>query len=503
MARVRAHAAPITVAVLTVSGLVLRVVVMTESLLADELSTYWIVSSNGISGVWSTVHGDAEITPPLYFLAAWLATQFDSAPELTRFPSLLAGVATIPVVYLLGLRTVGRTAAVTGAAVVALSPFTIYYSAEARGYALVILLVALSTLAMLLAADRHRPGWWAIYAVASCAAMLTHYTAAFPLAAQLAWLLWAESEARRPALIANVCAAVAFLPWLSGLQADLESPTTEILSALSPFDVTHIRISITHATVGYPYQVVGLRVFPGVVPLILFAVGAVLGIVGLVRSSLGQRLGKQLAAIDPRVVLVVVVAASVPLGTAFVSLVGTNLFSTRNLAASWPGYALTLGALLVAAGPRMRPVAIGCVLACLGIASLELVLGHEARRLDFTAAGRVVDREARPGDVVVDAAPLTPGPISPLDVALRKPHPIIRSGAPIQRVRPFAVFDRVIPDDEVIRHAVHRAKGKRIFLVGSTNAVSLERDLVGEGYRLVRRDRFPGFAELQVQIWER
>ena len=68
----------------------------------DELSTHWIVSRNDLWGVISTVHTDAEITPPLSFVASWLTTRIDFAPEFLRAPSLIAGAATIPLVYLLG-----------------------------------------------------------------------------------------------------------------------------------------------------------------------------------------------------------------------------------------------------------------------------------------------------------------------------------------------------------------------------------------------------------------
>ena len=53
----------------------------------------------------------AEITPPLSFLLVWLRTRLGHSPELLRLPSLIAGTATIPIVYLVGVRTVGRMAA--------------------------------------------------------------------------------------------------------------------------------------------------------------------------------------------------------------------------------------------------------------------------------------------------------------------------------------------------------------------------------------------------------
>ena len=160
-ARVRAWSArwPLTVAcvaVLTAVGLALRLAIAGQSLFADELSTYWIVSTNGLGGVVSTVHTDAEITPPLSFVLAWLTTRLELTPELLRAPSLIAGSAAIPLIYLVGLRTVGRGAALVATALCALSPFMIFYSTEARGYALAITLVLGSTLALLVALDDGR-----------------------------------------------------------------------------------------------------------------------------------------------------------------------------------------------------------------------------------------------------------------------------------------------------------------------------------------------------------
>src|SRR3954470_16224835 len=101
---------PILVA-LTLLGVILRTVVGPQDLFGDELSTHWIIAGHNLGGVISTVHTDAEITPPLYFSLAWLSTRIAFTPELLRAPSLVAGAATIPLVYLIGVRTVGRRAA--------------------------------------------------------------------------------------------------------------------------------------------------------------------------------------------------------------------------------------------------------------------------------------------------------------------------------------------------------------------------------------------------------
>ena len=51
---------------------------------------------------------------------------------LVRLPSLVLGTAAIPVVFLLGRRVAGTRVGLFAAAILALSPFAIFYSTEAR-----------------------------------------------------------------------------------------------------------------------------------------------------------------------------------------------------------------------------------------------------------------------------------------------------------------------------------------------------------------------------------
>ena len=178
---------PLVVLGMVVVGGVLRLVVARQDLFGDELATYWVVSTRGLRGVVETVSTTAEITPPFSFVLSWLTTRLGLSPELVRLPALVAGIAAIPLVYAVGTRTVGRSAAVLGAALTTLSPFMIFYSAEARGYGLLMGLLLLSTLALLLAIDTDKAGWWVLYGLCVCLAAYTHYTAVFVLVGQLGW----------------------------------------------------------------------------------------------------------------------------------------------------------------------------------------------------------------------------------------------------------------------------------------------------------------------------
>lgn len=504
----------LVVGLLIVVGLGLRLSVAHQPLFADELSTYWISATHGLGSVVSLMYGTsaikhAEITPPLYFLAAWLTSQIGHAPELLRLPSLVAGTLSIPVMYLLGLRTVGRRAALVATAVTALAPFMIYYSSEARSYGVMMLLVMVSTLSMLLAVDTRRTRWWVLYAVCSCAAFYTHYTCAFVLGAQLLWLWWAHPEARRSALLANLGAAAGVLPWVPGLINDFNSPTVGILSALSPFTVHDVRIALEHWTVGYPYaSSAPLTGLPGTPALILLGLAIVIVIAGASRRALSWRPKP-----ESRIVLVLALVLITPLAEAAVSAVSTHLFGVRNLAASWPALALALAALLVAAGPRLRPLAVALAVVSFAIGAVKM-LDHRYERPNYQATADFIEHHARSGDVVIDeTGQLSPGPVTPLDVALHSQIPVFRAGSPAERDHPFGFLDPIAPISQAIAHAVAAAHGGRIFVVSTVFAPSeipglarLVAPIHGHfpaPYRLVERHVYAGIARAKIEVYSR
>jgi hypothetical protein len=485
------------VAAITALGATLRLIVGHQSLFGDELSTDWIISTHGLRGVVSEVATDAEITPPLYFTAAWLATRIGHAPELLRGPSLLGGIATIPLVYLVGIRTVGRRAAIVAATLTALAPFMIFYSTEARGYALMVALVTLSTLAMLVAVDDGRARWWLLYGAASAAAVYTHYTCVFALAAQLLWLLWAHPGARRAAILANVGAVVVFLPWVPELRGDFNSPTTKILSALQPFTSGFVRTSLEHWSIGYPLPspTTRLRDLPGVPALVLLALALTIALAGVVVERAKKRSWR--GRLDSRLVLVVALALSVPLGEALVSAIGTNLFGTRNLAASWPGFALVLAALLVAAGPTQ-----GLVAATLAVASFAIGAGKMLQagfqRPDARAAAAFIDRHAARGDVVVDGTFSSPAGVpGALEAAFQQQHRVFELGRAPVKYNPFRILGPVPPTADVIHRAAAVAHGGRLFVVlnGAVGEVAMA---MPRGYGPVDTRTYPGIIPVVV-----
>lgn len=155
----------------------------------DEIVTASRVLRDGFWHAMDAV-GFSESAPPLYYAIAWAWTQLTGTGEVgLRSVSAIAGIATVPVAYLLGAELGSRRAGIFAAALVAVNPMLLWYSQEARGYALFVLLTAISLLYFVRALDRGRRrdslGW----GIASALALATHYFAAFPIAAEALWLL--------------------------------------------------------------------------------------------------------------------------------------------------------------------------------------------------------------------------------------------------------------------------------------------------------------------------
>jgi mannosyltransferase len=214
------------VAGLTALGAALRFATLgVQSYHHDEIVTASRVLRDGFGHAMNAV-SFSESAPPLYYALAWVWTQFTGTGEFgLRSLSALAGVATIPVAYLLGVELRGRRAGLAAAALVAVNPMLLWYSQEARDYALLSFFTALAALYFVRALNAPPadvPALRAIYGhsragtsgrgrrdlrlwgVVSALALATHYFAIFPVALEAFWLL----RRRGRAALAGLCVVV-------------------------------------------------------------------------------------------------------------------------------------------------------------------------------------------------------------------------------------------------------------------------------------------------------
>jgi 4-amino-4-deoxy-L-arabinose transferase-like glycosyltransferase len=156
----------------------------------DEIVTASRVLRGGFWHAMEAV-GFSESAPPLYYALAWAWTQLTGTGEVgLRSVSALAGVATVPVAYLLGAELRDRRAGIVAAALVAVNPMLLWYSQEARSYALLVLLTVAAALYFVRTLHGGRRRDFTGWGVFSALALATHYFAIFPIALEAAWLLW-------------------------------------------------------------------------------------------------------------------------------------------------------------------------------------------------------------------------------------------------------------------------------------------------------------------------
>jgi mannosyltransferase len=206
-------AACVLLTALTLVAAVLRFGMLDrQSFWSDEAVTVLLTRMN-LRDIVSTV-SNTESTPPVYYLLAWIWTKVFGDGEVgLRSLSALAGVATVPVTYLAGATLLGRRAGLAAAGLVAVNPTLVWYSQEARAYALAVLLCGISFAACARALRNPTNGVLAIWALASVLAVGTHYFALFVVGAEAAWLLVRRREAAvRRAVAASAVGAAALVP---------------------------------------------------------------------------------------------------------------------------------------------------------------------------------------------------------------------------------------------------------------------------------------------------
>jgi 4-amino-4-deoxy-L-arabinose transferase-like glycosyltransferase len=172
-----------------------------ESFWHDEAWTWGLVRDGGL--LWKLTRLDAH--PPLYFalLHAW--ARFGDSEAWLRLPSTLAGIASVLLIARLGRRLGGPRAGLAAALFLALSPYAIRYSREARSYALLFLLCLAALDAVLDLRDDPESRSWIRLGLLGGAVALTHYLGVLFLIALPAFRV----PLLRPALLA----AAVFSPW--------------------------------------------------------------------------------------------------------------------------------------------------------------------------------------------------------------------------------------------------------------------------------------------------
>jgi mannosyltransferase len=401
-------------AALTLAAAALRLSTLDlQSLWYDEAFTPVHVLHHGLSATLrGVVH--TENSPPLWYLVEWLDWRVLGGGEVAlRLPSALAGIATVPVAWMIGHELAGRRVAILAAALVAVNPLFVWYSQEARVYALFVLMAALAMLCLLRAAREPSPKNLAAFAFTGALALLTHYFAVFLLIPMALWLLFAParpaSQSRRGALVALgalTLVGAALLPLIiaqggHGTQWIGRWPLSERLQAIPQYYLT----GSSGAPLGHGVEL--LLALP-------ILAGVALGLWRLLEQPAGAAGAR---ASDPDGVSIgrsalipLLIGAGGVLIPIALAILGADYLAPRNLlAAMIPLSALI--AVLVASPSSGLPgaaLAVTIVLAFLAI-SIDVDLSPRLQRGNWRAVARSL--RAAPGGRVITTVELGAAPL--------------------------------------------------------------------------------------------
>ncbi len=325
-----------------------------------------------------------ESTPPLYYALAWLwAKAFGHGEAGLRSLSALFGTLTVPVAWRAGRELFSSRVGLIAAALVAVNPFFVWYSQEARSYALLVLTASLSVLFLVRALRDRTPRAFALWALVAVLGLLTHYFAAFLLVPEAVWLVW--TTRRRAAVFATGALAVAgaALVPLALHQRD-EGHTTFIAALGLGRRVVDLPKKLVTGELGTPTPLIG--------PLAgLLALAAIA--YALSRSEREWRRSELL------MLGLAAAVALVPLGLA---LLGADYLLPRNLIALYVPVLLAVAAGLGAPGagrPGLAAAAAICAVAL--VVNIEVASDAKLQRDDWRGAARALGPAAEPRAIVV------------------------------------------------------------------------------------------------------
>ncbi|HVX20963.1 MAG TPA: glycosyltransferase family 39 protein [Acidimicrobiales bacterium] len=351
-----------------------------------------------------------DVHPPLYFSVLWATVHWFGSGELAvRVPSIVAGTLVVPMLYLLGREAYDRRTGVVAALVGSVAPILVWYSQEARMYALLTLFGVVAIWAQVRILRRGGRLVWVVYAAASVAMVWTQYFGVLQVVVQQVVFLWAvvtrhrRGEPVRGLVTGWAVTAAAIVVWLAPLlpfayQQYMVNQTAgkgfggpqQVGSATS---LSGTRLSIYAALANVIWAVWGYQPTSSMVLLAaLWPLGVLFALVLLGRR---QRWPTTL----------LVAGVLVPGAAMFaLGLVKRNLFDIRYMSTVVP-LLLVLLARLVAAVPRRVTGVVVATCVLLGTLVVGLVdqqfNGTNPRLYDFRGALAAVEARARPGDLVI------------------------------------------------------------------------------------------------------
>ncbi len=377
-----------------------------QSLWTDEIYTLLAATDEPLKFIVNPYDPDL---PGLYYLIAHPLLLLSDQAWSLRLPSVCFGTLTIILLYLITKNWVGEAIAIIVAALIAISPFHIWYSQEARPYALLLFLALLSFWLLQKAMSSPHNLWARCgFVLAAAASFYCHPVAMAFIGFLGIYTLWQTPRQRWMSWL-PLFGAVAVL-MTPAIFRMLMIPPTEaddpFRSSYNPIYIPYVLWTFaTGYSLGPSLTELHLANRMGtlipylslIVPLMLFFVALFLH--GVVR--LQQK--------DGAVFWINAWWFAIPLaGTVFGAIISSHPFNVRYAILSFPPFLIFL-AVGVRDLPRhwMRMSTIGALLLVSLVSLHNYYFNERYHREDNRAAGRFLEAHAAPDDLVIACAHYT------------------------------------------------------------------------------------------------
>jgi uncharacterized membrane protein len=324
---------------------------------------------------------------PLYFLLLryWIALTGKSEFAI-RFFSLLFGILTVPLVYALGRKLLSWQIGIFASILVAFSPYLVWYSQEAKMYALITFSTSLSVYLYLRALDEGGWRFWLGYVVATSFCFYSHLLTALiiPFEIVLFFLLWHRYRVRLRSWLLSI--GLLTLPYLP-------IAIWEIPLFLSAFQTGHrfypLGVILSILFLAFSSGIIGPW---GPLPLALFVFLLLAGVFLRGKGWEG--------------VFVLLLYLFIPILVLYLISLRVPIFTDRYLIFLAPAFYLLLSRGLSEVGRRSKAVLALCLAALLALNVQSIwVQSNTTIKSDFRAAARFFEERSGPKDLMIFLIP--------------------------------------------------------------------------------------------------
>ena len=184
-------------------SLMLRLIFLNQSFWLDEAAQV-IESARPLDLQFQIM---SDFHPPLYHLLLHFWMYFGQSESWIRLLSVIFAVLSIFLAYLLAKEFTDDKKALISAFLLAIAPYHIWYSQEARPYMLFVLISLFSSYCLL-------KKKWFLYTISIILSIYSFYFSVFMIIGQLVYIIFLNKMLIKKYILSNLAAFLVFLPWL-------------------------------------------------------------------------------------------------------------------------------------------------------------------------------------------------------------------------------------------------------------------------------------------------